>query len=114
MPRHAWLLMLTMIALCAHAQTPAGDADRWQLTAIYATDDAWSADERKAEAEIGDLAACRGHLGDSAPRLRQCVALQSDILKRFLRLLAYASMRFDEDTSVPASLERRQRVRVLR
>jgi len=109
----AGLCLVTLFAFDVHAQTPM-NADRWDLTALYATDDAWSADERKAEAQIGDIGACRGHLGDGASKLRECLALQSDIEKRFLRLFAYAFMRFDEDTGVPASLERRQRASVLR
>lgn len=90
------------------------NADRWDLAVLYATDDAWSVDEQKAEAQIGDIAACRGHLGDGASKLRDCLALRSDIEKRFLRLFTYAFMHFDEDTGVPASLERRQRANVLR
>jgi oligoendopeptidase F len=113
MPKRALLLLLTVLTLGAHAEEPAGDSDRWDLSALYATDDAWNGDLAKAEAQLPDLAACSGHLGDSAAKLRDCLQLQSDILERFLRLLAYASMRFDEDTGVPASLERRQRVRVL-
>jgi oligoendopeptidase F len=110
-PRVLFVLMLFVCG--ANAQAPASSADRWDLAALYPTDDAWSADLGKAEAQIGEIAACRRRLAESAAALRRCLDLQSDLLKRFLRVLAYASMRYDEDTGVAASLERRQRVRVL-
>jgi oligoendopeptidase F len=107
------LLVLLLFACRASAQAPAADSDRWDLTQLYPGDDAWAADAQKAEAQLADLTACRGHLGDGAATLRRCLDLQSDIAKRGFRLYSYASMRYDEDTSVPASLERRQRMRVL-
>ena len=110
-PRALFVLML--LACGANAQAPAANGDRWHLAALYASDESWNADVSKATAQIGELAACRGHLGDSASALRRCLELQDDLLKRYLRLVAYASMRYDEDTGVPASLERRQRARVL-
>ena len=73
--------------LVAHAETT---ADRWDLSEIYPSVAAWSADADKVDAQLKSLAACKGHLGDSAARLKQCLDLQADITKRYYRLAVYA------------------------
>jgi oligoendopeptidase F len=88
-------------------------ADRWDLTEIYADAAAWDADVARVEQASTELAQCRGHLGDDAASLRRCLALQSDIEKRLYRLLVYANLQFDGDTGVAASLALTQRARVL-
>src|SRR5207244_4100260 len=59
------------------------------------------------------LAACKGHLGDSAQRLKECFELQSDVFKRYLRLVVYANEQHAQDTGDSASLELQQKVQVL-
>jgi oligoendopeptidase F len=87
--------------------------DRWNLEDVYATPEAWSADSARLESQLKDFQACKGHLGDSARRLRECLDLQADIAKRYARLDLYANEKFAEDTGKPVSLERRQGSRVL-
>ena len=87
--------------------------DRWNLADLYPTTDAWNADAAKVEADLPRLAACRGHLGESAQRLRECFDLQSDVSKRFLRLIVYANEWNAEDTGNQASLALRQKVQVI-
>ena len=50
------------------------------------------------DAQLKSLAACKGHLGDSAARLKQCLDLQADITKRYYRLAVYAGEQAAEDT----------------
>src|SRR5690348_13910267 len=86
---------------------------RWNLADLYVDTAAWDADVNKVEGAFPGLAACRGHLGDSAARLRSCLDLQSDTTKRLLRLGVYASQLHDEDTGATLGLELSQRVQVL-
>ena len=102
------------ISLSAAGQNPAErEQDRWKLTDLYASQAAFDEDMAKTEKQMAEFAACKGRLGDSARRMRECLDLQYDATKRFYRMLVFAYETFSEDTGVPASLERRQRVTVL-
>ncbi|HUS25410.1 MAG TPA: oligoendopeptidase F [Candidatus Binatia bacterium] len=87
--------------------------DRWDLAQIYPDTAAWKADLGHADAQLKDLARCKGHLADGAARLRQCFNLYADVAQRFARLQTYASLLRDEDTRVPAHLELAQQVELL-
>ena len=102
------------ISLPAAAQNPAErEQDRWKLSDIYSSATAFDEDVARTEKQLGEFQQCKGHLGDSAQRLRECFDLQADATKRFYRMLVFAYETFSEDTGVPASLERRQRVTIL-
>jgi oligoendopeptidase F len=88
-------------------------ADRWNLAELYPSIAAWSADAGRLEAEMAEFALCKGHLGDSPARFRQCLDLQADMTKRFARMYVYASELLAEDTGAAASLELLQKARVL-
>src|SRR4030095_6066158 len=62
----------------ALAETP---ADRWNLSEIYASVAAWSADAEKLDAQMKEFAGCKGHLGDGVARFRKCLDLQADMTK---------------------------------
>ena len=101
-------------SLSAAAQNPAErEQDRWKLSDLYASPADFDADVAKVESELADFQQCKGHLGDSAQKLRECFDLQAQATKRFYRMLVFAYETFSEDTGVPASLERRQRVTIL-
>ncbi len=87
--------------------------DRWNLAEIYPTTQAFDDDLAKVEQQLGQFAGCKGQLGSSARRLRECTDLETDLNKRFLRLTVYAYETFAGDTGVAASRELRQRVTVL-
>jgi oligoendopeptidase F len=89
-------------------------ADRWNLADLYASVDAWNADARKLEAQLTELAACRGRLADSATRLRQCLDSRADMAKRMSRLGVFAREQLAEDTGAPGSLALEQRAALLR
>jgi oligoendopeptidase F len=114
-PRNAMktLILATLLAAATCALAAERPQDRWNLADLYPTPDAWSDDARKVEAQLSELSACAGHLGDSARRLKECFDLQSDILKRFYRLTVYSSELQAEDTGKPESLALRQRAQVL-
>jgi len=102
------------LSLSAAAQNPAErEQDRWKLSDIYGSPAAFDEDVAKIDKQLADFVQCKGHLGDSAKRLRECLDLQADATKRFYRMVVFAYETFSEDTGVPLSLERRQRVTVL-
>jgi oligoendopeptidase F len=114
------LAMTSTVAQTAPPAPPAppspaavADADRWDLTEIYPDLAARNADAARVEHALDELGSCRGHLADDAAALRRCLDLQSDLEKRLYRLHVYASLHFDDDTGVPASLELTQRARTL-
>ena len=86
-------------------------ADRWDLSEIYPSVAAWNADAGKVDAQLKELAGCKGHLGDSAARFKRCLDLQADLTKRYYRLAAYAGEQAAEDTGNAAYLELDQKAR---
>ena len=87
--------------------------DTWNLAEIYPSLEAWNADAAKLEAQMNELAACKGHLGDNVARFKKCLDLQADIGKRFTRMIAYSSEQLSGDTGAPANLELSQKADVL-
>ena len=70
------ILMLAaaiVTAATVHAQ-PANERpqDRWNLEALYPTVAAFNEDLAKMEAQLPQIAACKGTLGQSAARLKSC------------------------------------------
>jgi oligoendopeptidase F len=74
------------------------DQYKWNLTDIYATDDAWKNEKQKLVAEIPSIANYRGKLAESPSMLFACLDLVSRLSKEFARLASYASMHADQDT----------------
>jgi oligoendopeptidase F len=104
--------MLTA-ALTAHAAAVERPQDRWNLADLFANADAWNTEAAKLEAQLPQIAACRGRLGESAARMRECFELQTDARKRYARLAVYANELHSEDTGNAGSLALRQRTQVL-
>ena len=71
----------------------------WALEDVYANNDVWKADLEKARALPAQLAAYKGHLGDSAQKLLEFLQLGDDISVLFDSLYGYAQRRSDEDTA---------------
>ncbi len=115
MKRLAALAIALAAALPAAAAPAAAERpqDRWNLADLYPALPAWHEDAARLEAQMREFAACRGHLGDSARRFRECAELQGDATRRYLRLVVYANELLSEDTGAAASLELRSRARVL-
>lgn len=71
----------------------------WALEDVYANNDVWKADLEKARALPAQLAAYKGHLGDSAQKLLEFLRLGDGISVLFDSLYGYAQRRSDEDTA---------------
>ena len=96
---HYLLLSIATVVLApAYAETV---ADRWNLSEIYPSTAAWNADASKVDGQLKELAACKGHLGESAARFKQCLDLQADLTKRYYRLAAYASEQAPRTPATP-------------
>jgi oligoendopeptidase F len=85
----------------------------WDLTHLYPNDAAWDAEAKAVEAALPGLAAYKGRLGESAATLRTALQAISDVNKRLLRLIVYATLKADEDLQVAANQERRERAQAL-
>jgi len=106
--------LLFTLALAATAPLAAErPQDRWNLADLYPSTQAFDDDAARLESQFPQMAACKGQLGESARRLRECFDLQSDVIKRFFRLAVYANELLSEDTGNAASLALRQKVSVL-
>ncbi len=76
------------------------DEHKWDLSPIYASDDAWRAAKEKLASELPKLRQFQGKLASSANTLAAVLDLQSDLDKELNRLFVYASMSSDQDTRV--------------
>lgn len=108
--RHLFACALLAGALAARAEPI---QYRWNLADLYPDASAWNADAARLEASIPSLAACKGHLGDSAAKLRECLELRSEGSKRSARLAVYANELHAQDTGAPEGVELRQKLTVI-
>ena len=74
-PRFAAVIVSLIGFNLAMADSP---ADRWNLAELYPSVEAWNTDASRLEAQMKELAACKGHLGDNVARFRKCLELQAD------------------------------------
>lgn len=103
------LMLFALLALVSQGQaSQAQEHDRskvpneykWDLTAIYPSDQAWRAAKEKLAAELPRLQKFQGTLASSASRLADALDTQSSFDKELTRLFVYASMNSDQDTRV--------------
>ena len=71
---------------------------QWDLSQVYAGDDAWEAAKRKLLAELPSIASWAGTLAESPERLLGCLERQNLLHKELTRLACYAGMKSDLDT----------------
>jgi len=76
------------------------DQYKWDLTHIYASDDAWRAAKEKLTSEFVKIREFKGTLASSPARLADALELSSRLAKEFTRAYVYASMMSDTDTRV--------------
>lgn len=94
-------------ALPAWAQEAAATAAQWDLTDLYPDAAAWDAARLKVLAAIPSLTQYQGRLGESAETLATFMVAQSDLNRQGSRVVAYASLKADEDLRVAANQERK-------
>jgi oligoendopeptidase F len=76
------------------------DEYKWDLRAIYPSDEAWREQKEKLAAELPQLRAFQGALRSSASKLADALELQSRFEKELTRFFLYASLSSDQDTRV--------------
>lgn len=92
----------------ARAQSAVTPPTVWDLTDLYPSDTAWSAERDAVEKALPGLQAFKGKLGESAATLKAASTAISDLNKRAARLNVYAGLKADENLQVAANQERRQ------
>jgi oligoendopeptidase F len=83
-----------------HDRSQVPDEYKWDLTAIYPSDQAWRAAKEKFAARLAKLREFQGTLASSASRLADALETQSSFDKELTRLFVYAGLHSDQDTRV--------------
>ena len=73
---------------------------QWDLTTVFATDEAWEAEAENLSAEIATADRYAGHLLDSGDKLLEITEMQLALSRRLEKVYVYASMKNDQDTTV--------------
>jgi oligoendopeptidase F len=84
-------------------------ADTWDLSSLFADDDAWEKAFVAWQKKVEGYAAFRGELGDSAEQLAACMKFNLDISREAERLGVYAGLKVTEDRTNGASQRRQGR-----
>ena len=87
--------------------------DRWRLEDIYANEAAWNADAAKVEKQVAQIEKCKGQLGRSAKRFKECLDLVYDATKTYYRMAVYSGERESEDTGDAARQSLNQKSQVI-
>jgi len=98
-------LALSLAVLAFAALAAERPEDRWNLADLYPSVQAWRDDAARVQGDLKSFAACRGHLAESAARLKSCLERSSAIGKRLAKMEVYASQLLAEDTGVAESTE---------
>ena len=97
-------MLIASSTLVSHAQerdrSKVPDEYKWDLTAIYPSDQAWRAAKEKLASELPNIRQFQGTLASSASRLAEALETENHFDKEFTRLYVYASMNSDQDTRV--------------
>jgi len=80
----------------------------WDLTPIYPTDEAYQEAKNALTRKFDQILTYKGHLGQSADQLYDCLNLNSEISKEASRLFSYVSFQADLDTRDSKYLGMRQ------
>ncbi len=112
----AGVLSSALLAMPAAAAERAAVADafKWDLTALFPSEAAWSAEREALAKATGELAGLRGTLGESPKAMAKALETVSGLDRRLARLAVYASMTYDLDQRVARSQEMFQQAQQLR
>ncbi len=100
-------------APAAAAADAANPAYMWDLSDLYPSAAAWSAEQAKMKTEVDGLDHYKGTLGKSAAAMLAALDAISRVHKEVDRLNVYASLKGDEDVRVAADQERVQLAQAL-
>ena len=85
-------------AIRPRAEIPVSDT--WDLTRLYADEEAWEKDLSALMPMAEAVAAFAGTLGDGAATVARCLALETGLSRQMENVYTYAKMRQDEDLSL--------------
>jgi oligoendopeptidase F len=108
----AGLTLIATATILAVAQerdrSKIADRYKWDLTALFTSDQAWRAQKEKLAAELPELRKYRDTLDSSASHLADGFEMQSRFQKELDRLFVYAALVSDQDTRVSTYQAMRQ------
>jgi len=116
---HSALLALTLLSTLAGGPARARErseipeAYTWNLSDLFPSDEAWQKARDEARARLPQMAAHKGHLGDSAGALKKGLEAMFGQRLALERLYVYASSRSDEDTRADGPRAMRQEIQQL-
>jgi oligoendopeptidase F len=73
------------------------ESDTWDLSRLFANDDAWEKAFTAWTKKLDGYAAFRGHLADSAEKLAECITFDLDIARAAEAIGVYAQLKTCED-----------------
>ncbi|MBV9045201.1 MAG: oligoendopeptidase F family protein [Alphaproteobacteria bacterium] len=97
-----------MPAPAATAPAPVDPAYMWDLSDLYPSAEAWTAERDRTKALAEKLDSYKGTLGKSAKDLLAAMSAISDVQRSAVRLSAYAGLKADEDVRIAQNQERQQ------
>jgi oligoendopeptidase F len=72
---------------------------KWDLDAMFASDEAWEEAFQSVQERLDDLEAYEGRVTESAETLQAVLETREEIMREVANVSAYARMRSDEDTT---------------
>src|SRR5512135_3225015 len=90
------------------AAAPVDPAYMWDLSDLYASPEAWTAEHDRVKATTDGFDKYKGTLGTSAKAMLTALTAFSDAQRAGARLYAYAGLKADEDVRIAANQERQQ------
>lgn len=101
---------LALMATTAHAQAveaeAVDEANVWDLTEIYESDEAWEAELERLRGDLGALDAYKGRLGESSATLLEALDARSAYIKELTRVFTYASNILNTNLADPMGQQR--------
>lgn len=89
------------------------DESKWSINDIYATDEAWENDYKKAQTFVEKIASYNGELRKSPQKLLEYLKLDDELTLLFDALVNYAQRKSDEDTRVAKYQDMSNRLEML-
>jgi oligoendopeptidase F len=97
----AFVFFVTLMTFAQeHDRSKIPDQYKWDLTAIYPSDQAWRAAKEQFVAELPKVRELQGTLASSPKHLADVLELSSHLEKELNRLFVYAGLISDQDTRV--------------
>ncbi len=108
--RTTYLRLVPVVAAVACGSLALAESveDSWDLSDLYESVEAWEGAGKDVDHQLEEFVKCKGELGQSAARLRECMDMFFDGQKAFFRYVIYANMGSDEDISDQEAMAHRQ------